>query len=718
MAGSDRNNSGTNINSGIVARVSGALRAAVSADTWFGPLKPLNPVAPEDTAGRQFDYATGYNLNQKPRAYEPVTFDQMRALADGLDVLRLVIETRKDQLAAMEWEFKPKDDSKDHDPRCDELNAFFQLPDQEHTWSDWLRMLLEDLFVLDAPAVYPRKTKGGQVYGFDAIDGATIKRVLDAGGRTPLPPYPAYQQVLKGLPAVDYTRDELVYKPRNPRTNRVYGYSPVEQIIMTVNIAIRRQISQLSYYTDGSTPDLIFGVPKEWNPDQIKAFQNYWNETLAGNLQGRRGTKFVPDGVAPINTKDQILKDAYDEWLARIICYAFSVSPTPFIKETNRATAETALQSARDEGLLPLMGWTKDFINYLVVKYFGYTDITFCWLDKSELDPLVKAQVDKIYLEAKVLTDDEVRHESLGKPPLTAEQREQLTPPPPMIEGQDPNAPDSEVIDPKKAQPAPVTKARAIKPINRNRKAVTKPRAQLTKAIQVAFASAKTAAISALAKSQNGSLTKGRRDDWEQLSFPELSALNDDLEKALSVISGDGVAVAFVQVSYNNDEALNQANDKAIEWSKNRSAELVGKKWVDGELVDNPDSTYSIEDSTREGIKALVNQAEAEGWANDRLADELANSYQFSDERADMIARTETAFADMNGNMIAYRESGVVSGKQWLLAPDSCDDCQANAEQGVIDLGDEFQDGSDCAPAHPRCVCDCSPVVSTESEEE
>ena len=34
-------------------------------------------------------------------------------------------------------------------------------------------------------------------------------------------------------------------------------------------------------------------------------------------------------------------KDEFDEWLARIVCYAFSLPPTAFIRQVNRATAET-----------------------------------------------------------------------------------------------------------------------------------------------------------------------------------------------------------------------------------------------------------------------------------------------------------------------------------------------------------------------------------------
>ena len=50
--------------------------------------------------GRQFDYPFGANLNYTPRPEGGVSFAELRALADALPLLRSVIETRKDQIAA------------------------------------------------------------------------------------------------------------------------------------------------------------------------------------------------------------------------------------------------------------------------------------------------------------------------------------------------------------------------------------------------------------------------------------------------------------------------------------------------------------------------------------------------------------------------------------------------------------------------------------------
>ncbi|MGC1862761.1 MAG: hypothetical protein WA733_17015, partial [Methylocystis sp.] len=74
---------------------------------------------------------------------------------------------------------------------------------------------------------------------------------------------------LKGYPAVDYAARDIIYAPRNPRANRVYGFSPVEQIVMTANIALKRQMFTLSHFTEGNIPESLIGVPESWTPDQI-----------------------------------------------------------------------------------------------------------------------------------------------------------------------------------------------------------------------------------------------------------------------------------------------------------------------------------------------------------------------------------------------------------------------------------------------------------------
>ena len=84
----------TALESGFAARVGRKLRTTL--DVWFGPDLPMAPSAPAGTPPRTLDYPIGYNINIQPRNMEPISFDQMRSLADSFDLVRLCIETRKD----------------------------------------------------------------------------------------------------------------------------------------------------------------------------------------------------------------------------------------------------------------------------------------------------------------------------------------------------------------------------------------------------------------------------------------------------------------------------------------------------------------------------------------------------------------------------------------------------------------------------------------------
>lgn len=401
----------------------------VKTNAWFGPSQPMIPVAPPGTGGRLFDYAFGTNLQYVPRSTEPITFESLRALADNLPLLRAVIETRKDQIAGLPFSVRlvPDDDmpaakrQKANDgqrKRIQEVKQFLKRPDRILPFETWLRALLEDMLVIDAATIYPRPTLDGGVYSLDAIDGATIKPLVDVNGRRPDAPDPAFQQVLKGVVAADFTQDELLYLPRNVRTNKVYGFSPVEQIVMTVNIALRRDTSTLEYYRSGTVPDSFGTLPKEWTADQIKQFQEYFDGLMSGNTQARRGMRFMPSDFKYQESRQPPLKDQYDEWLARLICYVFSVPVTPFVAQVNRATAETQRLQANDEGLVPLQNWIKHFMDHIIQVVIGDTELEFAWSDGATIDPVQQMTELTGYVAAGVYNRDEVR-DKLGEGPIS-----------------------------------------------------------------------------------------------------------------------------------------------------------------------------------------------------------------------------------------------------------------------------------------------------------
>jgi Phage portal protein len=398
----------------VFARLADATRyliTGVSPDTWFGPLQPLAPMAPPEVKGRQWDYPFGANLNYIPRAEDRVSFAELRGLADALPLLRAVIETRKDQIAAQGFAIRSRnrEDSSASSAAIDQVTRFLARPDRRRSFADWLRMLLEEMLVIDAATIYPRYNRGGSLYALDIIDGATIKPLIGEDGHPPEPPDPAYQQILKGIPAADFSAIELLYLPRNLRAHRMYGMSPVEQIALTVNIALRRDASTLDYYRTGSSPDAFATLPKEWTADQIRSFQDYFDALMSGNLARRRQTKFMPADFKLIEARQPPLKDQYDEWLARIICYAFSVPVSPFVSQVNRATGETMRQQATQEGLVPLKAWVKNALDHVIRECMNEPGLEFVWVGDDAIDPLEQAQTLQILVGAGIKTREEAR---------------------------------------------------------------------------------------------------------------------------------------------------------------------------------------------------------------------------------------------------------------------------------------------------------------------
>lgn len=712
---------------GVVARVAAGIRYAITGQRpdWFGPAAPLAPMAPPEVKGRAFDYPMGLNLQSTPRrdGMAGVDFATLRALADGYDLLRLVIETRKDQIEKLSWVIRPRiakgrTASKAHIKRAVEAEQMLRSPDRIHSFPQWLRMAVEEVLVTDALTIYPRPTRGGGVYSLDLIDGTTIKPLIDQSGRPPAPPEAAYQQVIKGLPVGNFTRDELLYIKANPRVHKLYGYSPVEQIITTVNIALRRQTTQLSYFTEGNVPEALVGMPAEWTMDQIREFQNYWDSLLAGNAVQQRRMKFVPGEVAKayVPTREPVIKDVFDEWLARVVCFAFSIPPTAFVAQVNRSVAETAMKQAMEEGILPLMQrleWVFD----RCLEVMGYADCDFAWDQSEDENPLQSAQVDALLVEKKIATVNEVR-ERRGWDPV-AWGDEPPAPPPQLAPGADgregktkpetkPGTEGEDYDESQKAErPAWVKKVKRLAPARTNRPFVSARMAKLARAVHRELR-AKAAECAAALDEFTGHAAKADDDDRARgegfaasHDFGDWSGVEDAVSAYAAEVFEEAGRAAVVALGARVDGAKHEAmfevvHDDAVRIAKRRAAALV----------------KDIPKSTRDMLRGTVVEALKQGWSSDKLAAEIAKCPAFDAARSETIARTELAIANSEGYRAGLDASGVViESKEWLLGEDDpCDECQGNADQGPIAYTETFQSGHAWTTAHPRCCCDIAVI--------
>jgi len=710
---------------GVLARALAAVRYTLSGDmTWFGPLTPLAPQAPDDVKGRQWDYPVGANINFTPRSSERIGFDKLKTIGKS-ELVRMVMDSQKDKLEAQEWAIKPKElpggKRGKMDAGATEIQTALEYPDRIHDWAQWLRMVADQLYVLDALSIYRRKDRGGRPWAFEIVDGATIKPLIDGSGRQPIAPSASYQQALKGLPAVNYTTDELLYYPQNVRVESVYGYSRVEKIIETAEISIERMKSQKAFFTHGNLSDGFFEAPTGVQPDQVRQVETMWNNLLGqGVVENRRVNQFLPAGFKWNAIGQPPLQDAFDEWLIRIICFNFSVSPQPFLKQTGlgKGSAENEHAAAEAAGVNNTMTYIRRVMNRIIAEDFGRPDLEFDWIEDREFDPETKADIEDKRLRNGSLTLDEVRDRN-GEEPLPDGEGAQpmvytatgpillkdvLNPPepPPTIVAppQDPNGGAAPKVEQEKADAANLMKAAPAKA--RLQLALSRYLAKKGKDVAAQVVASLGLAKSEPMDDQSGRIEQALDDvDWD---WTDLAKSLTPSITALATAAGKD---ALDDLGLFDKSIMSAMTARATDYANARAAEMVGRKLVDGELVDN--DGWSIPSATRNMVRTAVTRAMAEGESNDGLAAAIRESDAFSRARAQMIARTETAKADVAGHRAGWKASGLVAGREWQTSDGCCDECQA-LDGTIVGIDEEFPDGAD-VPLHPNCECNELPVL-------
>lgn len=404
------------------------------SSNWYSPMEPVWPFGPPGyTSPREWNFPVGYNLNYVPPRMNMV--GMLRGMRQSWGVLATVIETRKDQLLSTPWTVQVRNKPRAQSKAVEEIRQFFRRPDGKLKYSQWTRKLLDDLFVIDAPTVYCARNRGGGMAQAQAMDGGTFFPLIDDTGRRPDSEYsttpdgvvyykrqPAFQQIIYGLPMLNFSEDEIIYAMQNPRPELpVFGFSRVEQILTEATEAIRKTFYQLEFWRSGSMPEMIITVPDGWSPRQIAMFQAHFDALLSGQLTLKSKVRFVPGGMKPFDIKNasgESLWSQRDELLVRLCCYAFSVSPTPFIHQTNRATANSNQETAEQEGLYPLMSyWKDDIMDTIIQEKFGYDDIEFVFLPRAEPNGEKQAKIHQVRIDTGVITRNEAREE-LGLEPV------------------------------------------------------------------------------------------------------------------------------------------------------------------------------------------------------------------------------------------------------------------------------------------------------------
>lgn len=442
------------------------------ASVPFAPGMPLipssiNPVRQDGTNRpdpRKWEFEVAQNINVTANRLVP--FKTLRVASDQIDILRRCIEVMKAKMVGLEWDIVLTEDTAEavaretglsnlramqvaKDKYGDEIaraRSFWKVPDKANgmIFADWLNMALEDILVLDAWAVWPQAKVNGELNALQILDGSTIKPLIDDRGMRPQPPYAAFQQILWGFPRTEFaapnenvnadgefTSDELSYLVRNRRANSVYGYSPVERSLALADIYLRRQQWLRAEFTDGVMPELMFTTDGEFgkNPDLLKAYENIFNDELAGQTEQRKRAHLLPAGFNPVQFEGygEKFSETLDEYLVNSICGHFGVQPSEIGFNPKGGLGGAGFQdgqatSSEVIGLVPLANWVGQMISQLAYVYLGMPrELEFRFMPSARNDAEAAARATDIKVKNGTMSINEARAKD-GLPLLEAQE--------------------------------------------------------------------------------------------------------------------------------------------------------------------------------------------------------------------------------------------------------------------------------------------------------
>lgn len=480
----------------------------------FGPgvplyPSPLDPVRPDTGRAepRIYEYPVSWNIPGTSTRLVPW---QVLRRASNIGVIRDCIRIRKNEIVSLKWDISVSQDAveaaqrdapgksradieadlqKRLAPERARITAFWKKPDKGngYDFGAWMTQALEEHLVLDALAIYPRRTLGGDLYSLEVLDGSTIKPLLDNRGGRPLPPYPAYQQILYGFPRGEYTADtdtdddgtelaagydadQLIYLRREVRTFSPYGLSAVEQSLTDVDLWMKRMAWMRAEYTDGVMPAgwMKNDNTSGWTPQQIAEYERFFNDVYSGNTDERQRFRMLPPGVEPVegrNGADEKYKPDYDLHLLKLVVAHFDMSIAELGFTEAKGLGSSGYHEGQEaaqqrKGTRPDLEWMAGVISDISRTHLAMSpELEFTWLGLDQEDEAAADALNRSRVDGAGMTLNEWR-DSLGRPrysfpeadmPMIVSSRGGVV----FLDGASQLAPPGSVISPPTAAPEP-----------------------------------------------------------------------------------------------------------------------------------------------------------------------------------------------------------------------------------------------------------------------
>lgn len=507
---------------------------------------------------------------------------------------------------------------------------------------------------------------------------------------------------------VPLTPQEVLHFKRFNPLNRYRGAGTVAAAAIAIDIDTFSAQWNKNFFYNAAVPSAVLETDGTLTEEQYSKIQAKWDSKYVGAdnahkliiLQG--GMKFKP---AQLSQKDMDFleqrKFTRDEILG-----IFRVPKTilGITEDVNRANAEASEFVFAKRVVKPKMEFIVDRLNEFYLPLFGLNQSQFRFTFDDPVPQNVELQLksNETALRAGYKTINEVREDE-GLDPV--QNGDEVLIPLSLV-------PLGGVINPVNPDTAPAKEvqkgfdAKTLDIIEKRVQFITSQirerKPQYKKLIQKII----TTIIDKLINQGSKSIKKDKIDDLLRVTL-------EDSEEVIAVVAATNKDVLSTAMAFGGKQALNQL-DLEIEFDLENPAAV---SFLEQHALDDAKSiTSTLKDEAVQRIK--------EGVENGKPVDDIASSLrEFVDNqddwRAERIARTEVINGYAQGSLQGYKQSNVVSGKQWLTADDDLvdEECSQNAADGIISLDASFSSGDDAPPVHPNCRCALIPFVGNDVEQ-
>lgn len=369
--------------------------------------------------------------------WSTMSFDMLRGMVDQTPVLSAVIFTRirqvkrfcrvPDEGKGPGFQIRLKDNNArlgtDEQQSIALLQDFFTHSGWEKNprqrarlkrdnFSNLMAKLVRDSLTLDSAPIETeyKRNKALGIDGMYAVDGATIRLANEVGYRGDDEIYAL--QVVDGNIRAAYTYDDLIYVPRNPRTDVMvggYGLSETELLVRVVTGFLNAFTYNTSYFDKNAIPKGLLHLTGDYSTEDLSSFKRYWNAMVKGinnawtlpvmvSKNSESKAQFENFGVEV----NEIMFAKWMTFLTSIICAIYGIAPDEinfesFTSGTSSLSGndtEEKIVNSKDKGLRPLLSHFEDLFSDYVVSEFG-DKYVFRWTGLDDEDPNTSWDKDK-----------------------------------------------------------------------------------------------------------------------------------------------------------------------------------------------------------------------------------------------------------------------------------------------------------------------------------